>query len=85
MCGGFVSTPKPSVPQTVIPETPATPPAPEMSAQTPVTGNNRTAEGSKRTTSKAAEINAARVGTSPLKIDLNIPQPAGVGLNIPQG
>ncbi len=82
MCVGSA----PKAPEPVkLPPTPEAPPAPEMSAQAPVTGNNRTAEGNKRTASRAEETNGARVGTSPLKIDLIIPQPGGTGLNIPRG
>lgn len=75
--------PKPKTPQATTPtivETPPTPPTPEPSAESPVT-----AEGAGRTAAGDEGANAKKKGTSALRIDVNLAQPGGKGLNIPRG
>lgn len=62
-----------------IQEPPPAPPPPEPTPEAPVTE-----EGVKRTGAKSKQ-KAARKGTSALKIDINLAQPGGKGLNIPRG
>ena len=76
-----MSAPKPPAPAPVpVPETPAPPPSPEQTAEAPVVD-----EGSKRTNTRGAEGNTSKRGAGSLRIDLNLAQPGGSGLNVPQG
>jgi hypothetical protein len=71
---------KPKVPDPPkIPEPAPTPPPPEESATAPVTQ-----EGVKRTGAQKRQ-EAKKRGTQALRIDINMAQPGGKGLNIPRG
>lgn len=73
----------PSVPDpkpVKVPEPAPAPPPPEPTAESPMTQ-----EGAGRTAAKSAEQRSKKRGTQSLRIDLNLAQPGGQGLNIPRG
>lgn len=75
--------PSPKIPKSEpvkVPDPVPEPPAPEPTAEAPVVD-----EGKSRTAAKSSEGNIAKKGTSSLRIDVNMAQPGGAGLNIPRG